>query len=224
MAQKVNPKSFRLGIIFPWQSRWFFKKSIKNFLEEDCLIRAVIKEKIRGAGIAAIDIERTAGAVKVNVKASRPGLIIGRGGKGIEDLKNAILKRMKVLRKKRNLPAGFSFKVNIEEMRRNDVSAAVIAEQVAADIERRMPYRLIMKRQLELLKQKREILGAKIKVSGRLNGAEISRREHLGFGRMPAQTLRSDIDYGEETARTTYGAIGIKIWLYKGEIFEADKD
>ena len=220
MGQKVNPKSFRLGVTIPWQSRWFFKKSIKFFLEEDCLIREIIKEKAKGSGIAAISIERTAGTIRTNIRSSRPGLIIGRGGKGIDDLKNAILKKMKILRKNKGFSGSFSLNVNIEEMKRTDVSAAVIAEQIAGDIERRMPYRLIMKRQLELLKQKREILGVKIKVGGRLNGAEISRREHLGFGRMPAQTLRSDIDYGVQTARTTYGAIGVKVWVYKGEIFE----
>ncbi|MAF79564.1 30S ribosomal protein S3 [bacterium] len=220
MAQKIKPISLRLGITKPWKSRWFFKKSQKFFIEEDHLIREIVKEKIAQAGIDEIRIERTGKEVKVSVKASRPGLIIGRGGKGIEDLKNFLAKEMNALRRKNNASEQFALNINIEELKRTEMSASVVAGQIAFDIERRLPYRRIMKRHLDLLKQNREVQGAKIKLAGRLNGAEISRREWLAFGRMPLQTLRANIDYGETTSYNSYGTIGVKVWIYKGEIFD----
>lgn len=220
MAQKIRPTTFRIGITQPWQSRWFFKKSLKFFLEEDHLIRAIIKEKILQAGIANIEIERTSDTVRVSIRANRPGLIIGRGGKGIEDLKNLILKKIKSLRKKNNFTNSFSLNLNVEELKRTDISAQVVAQQIASDIERRMPYRTILKRNIESLKQSRDIKGAKIKVGGRLNGSEISRKDWLAFGRMPLQTLRANIDYGEAASFNSYGTVGVKVWIYKGEIFD----
>lgn len=220
MARKINPTSFRIGITMPWANRWFFKKSIKFFLEEDCAIRKIIKERISQAGIASIEIERTSEAIRVFIKASRPGLIIGRGGKGIDDLKNAIIAKVKSLRKSSNITKNFTLNLNVEELRRFDVSAMVISSQIASDIERRMPYRTVLKRHLDALKQVKEVKGGKIRLSGRLNGAEISRRDWLSFGRMPLQTLRSNIDYGEATSFNTYGTVGVKVWIYKGEIFE----
>ncbi|MEK7087064.1 MAG: 30S ribosomal protein S3 [Patescibacteria group bacterium] len=219
MAQKINPTSFRLGVTIPWSSRWFFKKKFNFFIEEDLLIRKLIKEKILVAGIAAIEIERTNKIIRVSIKAARPGLIIGRGGKGIEDLKNFLLKNLKKLRKQNNQPQDFSLNLSIEELKRSEVSAAVLSQQIAFDIEKRLPYRKIIRRSLENLKQNRGVFGAKIKLSGRLNGAEIARQDSLGFGRMPLQTLRANIDYGEATAFNTYGTVGIKVWIYKGEIF-----
>jgi len=210
----------RIGITAPWVSRWFFTKAQKFFVEEDVVIREIINERIMHAGIANIEIERTAEKVRVNIKASRPGLIIGRGGKGIEELKNIVQKKMEKARRKREISGAFSLNLNVEELKRLEVSAAVVGQQIASDLERRMPFRLIMRRQLETLEQKREVKGVKVQLAGRLNGAEIARTEKLGFGRMPAQTIRADIDYGEATARTTYGAIGIKVWIYKGDIFE----
>ncbi len=221
MAQKIKPNTLRLGITLPWNSRWFFKKSMNFFLEEDYLIRKVVRKKILAAGIASIDIERLGGeTIKVIVKAARPGLIIGRGGQGIEELKTELVKQIKKLRVKNKKTLQFTVNINIEELKRTEVSSAVIAQQIAFDIEKRFPYRTVMKRQLELLKQNREVQGAKIKLGGRLNGAEISRSNWLIFGRMPLQTLRANIDYGEATAFNTYGTIGIKVWIYKGEIFE----
>jgi len=224
MAQKTSPLLLRLGIIYPWKSRWFFKKSLKFFLEEDHLIREIIRDRILHAGIADIVIERTPDSVKVSIKAARPGLIIGRGGKGIEELKHAIEKATKTLRHKNEQPEKFSLNLNVEELKRMDVSAAVVAQQIASDIERRMPFRLILRRQLETLEQKREIQGAKIRVGGRLNGSEIARTEHVSFGRLPTQTLRAHIDYGEATSFNTYGTIGVKVWIYKGDIFEGEEE
>lgn len=219
MAQKIKPNAYRIGITKPWQSRWFFKKSLKYYLQEDVLIREIIKEKILQAGIAGIEIERAGDTVKVMIKASRPGLIIGRGGKGIEDLKSFVVKKIKKLRKVNNISAPLFINLNIEELKRIEVSAAVVAQQIASDIERRTPYRTVLKRQLESLKQIRDVKGAKIKIAGRLNGSEISRRDWLAFGRMPLQTLRADVDYGEATSFNSYGTVGIKVWIYKGEIF-----
>jgi len=219
MAQKIKPNTLRLGITGSWENKWFFKKSLKFFIEEDELIHKIIRKNILQAGIASISIERLGEAIKINVKASRPGLIIGRGGKGIEDLKNLVVSEIKKLRRKNKKPLNFSLDINIEELKRTEVSSSVVAQQVAFDIEKRVPFRLVMKRQLDLLKQNREVKGAKIKLSGRLNGAEISRTEWLTIGSMPLQTLRADIDYGEATAYNTYGTVGVKVWIYKGEKF-----
>ncbi len=220
MARKIKPTTFRTGITKPWQSRWFFKRSNNFLIEEDFIIRRIIRDKILQSGIAAIEIERTGeSVVRVIIKAARPGLIIGRGGKGIEELKDAILKSLKKLRRSKKMVGGVILNLNVEELRRTEVSAPVVAQMIASDIERRMPYRMIMKRQIESLKQSHEIKGAKIRLSGRLNGSEISRRDWLAFGRMPLQTLRADIDYGEATSFNSYGTIGVKVWIYKGEIF-----
>src|SRR3989344_4296694 len=219
MAQKVKPTSFRLGITLPWSSRWFFKRTHRFLLEEDHLIREIIKDRILNAGIHSIEIERTGDTVKISIKAGRPGLIIGRGGKGIEDLKNVLAKAVKQLRLKNKKPIHLAISLNVEELRRGDVSAPIVAQQIAFDLEKRMSYRRVIKRQIDALSQSREVKGVKIRVSGRLDGAEISRSDWLSRGRMPLQTLRANIDYGEATAFNSYGTVGIKEWLYKGEIF-----
>ena len=193
---------------------------MKFYIEEDCLIRKVVRKKVLVAGIAAIDIERAGNnVIRVNIKAGRPGLIIGRGGQGIDELKNALLSAIKKLRAENKKPPQFVLSINVEELKRTEVSAAVTAQQIAFDIEKRFPYRSILKRHLELLKQNKETLGAKIKLSGRLNGAEISRSDWLAFGRMPLQKLRANIDYGEATSFNTYGTVGVKVWIYKGDVF-----
>ncbi|MBI4034128.1 MAG: 30S ribosomal protein S3 [Candidatus Brennerbacteria bacterium] len=220
MAQKTRPNSFRLGITKPWQSQWFFKRSLRFFVEEDHLIRKVIKDKILVSGIDGIEIERTGELIKVTIRSARPGLIIGRGGKGIEDLKETLLRSMKALRQRAGFKGSPVLNLNVEEIKRMELSASVLAQQMAFDIEKRLPYRMVMKRHLEIMKQNRGVKGAKIRMAGRLNGAEIARRDSLHFGQMPLQTLRANIDYGEATAFTTYGTIGIKVWLYKGEIFD----
>ncbi len=220
MAQKINPYSFRLGITLPWSSRWFFSRASNYFIEEDHAIRKIIREKILAAGIAGIDIERTSETIRVSIKAARPGLVIGRGGKGIDDLKEAIAKTVRALRRKNKKSAKFSLNVNIDELKRTELSAPVVAQQIATDIEKRLPFRRVMKRTIDLAKQNREVQGIKIKLAGRLNGAEISRSDWLSWGRMPLQTLRANIDYGEATSFNSYGTVGVKVWLYKGEIFE----
>jgi len=221
MGQKIRPNSFRTGITKGWLTNWFSKKSnFKTLLEEDILIRKIIKEKIGNAGIDKISIEKTGNNYKIFIKASRPGLIIGRGGKGVEELTKFLENNLKKLRKEKGFLEPISLSLNIEELKRQEVSANVIAQNIAWDLEKRMPYRRTIKKCLDQMLQNKEVQGAKIMVKGRLNGAEIARDQHLEKGKLPLQTLRANIDYGTATAFTTYGTIGIKIWIYKGDIFE----
>ena len=231
MGQKINPKSFRTGLTKNWSSRWFFalppekagkKGSLPKstlyakLLAEDEAIRRIVKEKIVLAGIASIEIERTASNVRIFIKAARPGLIIGRGGKGVEDLTKAI---DVAIRKVRGEKQPIPLSVNIEELKRTEISAQYTAQQIAWDIEKRMSTRRTIKKYLDFIRQNREAQGAKILVSGRVDGNEIARREVLKYGALPLQNLRADIDYGQATAHTSYGTNGIKVWIYKGEIF-----
>ncbi|MBU6500783.1 MAG: 30S ribosomal protein S3 [Patescibacteria group bacterium] len=221
MGQKIHPISYRLGVTKGWPVRWFIKGKFGKFLEEDEAIRKVIKSKISQAGIAIVEIERTAGNLKVFIKAARPGFIIGRGGKGIEELNKFI---SLALKKTRKAKSNVGLSVNIEELKRSEISSVYVAQQIAWDLEKRMPFRRTIKKYIENIMQNKDIKGAKIFLSGRLDGNEIARREWLSRGSLPLQTLRSDIDYGQATAFTTYGTIGIKVWLYKGEIFNKVTD
>ena len=216
MGQKINPLSLRVGVTKNWPVRWFIRGKYAKFLEEDEAIRKVIKSKIGQAGISAVEIERTQGNLKIFIKAARPGFIIGRGGKGIEDLNKALEKALKNVRKTKS---AVSLSVNVEELKRSEISAPYVAQQIAWDLEKRLPFRRTMKKYLEGIMQNKEAKGAKIVMAGRLDGKEIARTEWLAKGSLPLQTLRADIDYGQATAFTTYGTIGIKVWIYKGEIF-----
>jgi small subunit ribosomal protein S3 len=225
MGQKIHPQSYRLGIIKDWSSRWFFvakgsgSQGLKNyskFLQEDEAIRKTIRSKISLSGIAGIEIERTSAALRIVVKAARPGFIIGRGGKGIEELSKALEKAITKVRGHK--PESLS--VNIEELKRTEVSAAYVAQQIAWDLEKRMPFRQTMKKYLEATMQNREVKGAKVFLSGRLDGGEIARREWKAQGSLPLQTMRADIDYAQATAYASYGTVGIKVWIYKGEVFD----
>ena len=223
MGQKIRPDSYRLGIITQWNSRWFAKKNFTKQLEEDEIIRKVINENISQAGVIKIEIERTNNTYKIFIKAARPGLIIGRGGKGIETLnKNIELALKKVFKKRQEKVNQVAISLNVEELKRSEASATNIAQNIAWDLEKRNPTRRTMKRYLDLTMQNRDVQGCKIKLSGRLDGAEISRREWLAKGKLPLSTLRANIDYGEGTAFTTYGTVGIKVWLYKGDVFKKD--
>ncbi|MEE8131785.1 MAG: 30S ribosomal protein S3 [Candidatus Paceibacterota bacterium] len=221
MAQKIKPNSFRLGIIKDWHSRWLPKKTnYKSSLEEDVLIRKIIREKIGKAGIDKIVIEKAGSNCKIFIKAARPGLIIGRGGKGIEELTKLLENKLKKLRKENKISESISLSLNIEELKRSEISASVVAQNIAWDLEKRLPFRRTIKKYLGQILQNKETKGAKLEVSGRLGGAEIARREHLEKGEMPLQNLRANIDYGEATAFTTYGTVGVKVWVYKGEVFD----
>ena len=218
MGQKINPNSFRLGIVRNWPVRWFLKGGYGKYLEEDEVIRKTIHKKIGEAGVAAVEIERTQGSLRVFIKAARPGFIIGRGGKGIEELNVAIAN---ALRKVRKTNAPVNLNLNVEELKRSEVSAQYVAQQIVWDLEKRMKFRRTMKKYLEQVEQNRGVKGVKIYLSGRLDGNEIARREWLAKGSLPLQTLRADIDYGTATAHTTAGTIGVRVWIYKGEIFKA---
>ena len=187
-------------------------------------MRKLIQKKIGSAGIDRINIEKTGTSYRIFIKAQRPGLIIGRGGKGVEELHKLLESNLKTLMKEKGLPAGISLSLNIEELKRSEISASVIAQNITWDLEKRMPFRRTMKKYLDQIMQNREVKGAKIRLAGRLGGAEIARTEHLERGKLPLQTLRANIDYGEATAFTTYGTIGVKVWIYKGEVFEKEQN
>jgi small subunit ribosomal protein S3 len=220
MSQKIKPTSIRIGVIKDWTSRWFPRNfKFGKSLQEDAIIRSTIQEKIAAAGIDSIVIEKAANHYRIIIKAAKPGLIIGRGGKGVEELTSALEKKLTQLRVKLGIKERVNLSLNIEEIKRYEISSKFIAQSIAWDMEKRMPYRRTIKRYLERIQQNRDVRGAKIKVAGRLDGAEIARVEQVTFGNLPLQTLRANIDYAEATAFTTFGTIGVKVWVYKGEVF-----
>jgi small subunit ribosomal protein S3 len=212
MGHKANPIGMRIGITALWKSRWFGGKLYQKHLREDIAIREFVMETWKAAGIAGVEIERSSGAVRLVIGTSRPGVLIGRGGTGIEDLTRVIKRRFFAGRR-------VDLKVDVQEVKHFEENAHLVAEQVAEQLERRLPFRRILKGTLDQVEKNRSIRGVKIEVSGRLGGAEMSRREWLSRGTLPLHTLRADIDFSKATARTTYGAIGVKVWLYRGEKF-----
>jgi len=212
MGHKVNPTGIRLGITTIWKSRWFGKKDYRSNLREDVQMRQFVLTRWKAAAIASLDIERSANVVRIIIQTSRPGVLIGRGGTGIEDLTRVVKTRFFAGKK-------MSLKIEIQEVRNFEESASLVAQQVAEQIERRMPFRRILKGMLDQVEKNKNVKGVKIELSGRLGGAEMSRREWLSRGTIPLHTLRADIDFAKATATTTYGAIGIKVWVYKGEKF-----
>lgn len=224
MGNKIRPDSHRLGVTKSWESSWFFKKSKKFFLKEDCLIREYLDESLQNAGLDAVNIERTQDNVNISIKSNRPGLIIGRKGSRVEEMRNELTKKIKDLRKENDVDPDFKLNLNVVELKRDEVSASVVADQVAADLERRVPFRRVIKRRLGGLEKNRDVEGAKIQVAGRLNGSDFARTESLDFGKMPLGTFRANIDYGDSTADTTYGSIGVKVWVYTGKIFDEEEN
>lgn len=212
MGQKINPIAFRLGINRRAISRWFTKDKFAQYLKEDVKIRDYLKKKLRGAGVSLIEIERSAGNIKMIIHTSRPGMVIGRGGTQADDLNNEI--RQKFLGSQK-----IAIQITIQEVQKPDLNAELMSQNLIEQIEKRVPFRKAMKRGLESI-ERAGALGVKIMIAGRLNGAEIARTECLTHGKVPLHTLRADIDYAAGVAHTTYGAIGVKVWIYKGEIFE----
>lgn len=206
MGQKVNPIGLRLGIVKTWDSRWYAEKLYSQFLQEDIVIRRYIKKKLYHAGVSKVEIERTANRAKITIRAARPGIIIGQKGAEIEKLQKEI---RKITQRE--------IAINIQEVRRVEADAQLVAENVALQLERRIAFRRAMKKSVTA-SMKFGVQGIKIACGGRLGGAEIARSEWYREGRVPLHTLRADIDYGFAEARTTYGAIGIKVWIYKGEV------
>jgi len=207
VGQKVHPEGLRLGIIRDWDGKWYANKKIfPSILHEDVKIRKFIKEKLYAAGVSRVQIERAANRVRISIYASRPGIVIGRGGAEVE-----------LLRKELETKTGKQVHVNIVEIKIPEIDAQLVAENVAAQIEKRAAFRRAMK-QVVLRAMKQGAKGIKVACSGRLSGAEIARSEWYSEGKVPLHTLRADIDYGFCEAKTTYGRIGIKVWIYKGEV------
>lgn len=220
MSHSVHPYSHRLGIIRDWKSRWFgVNKGYRTALKGDLLIREFLTKELRTFYLADVQIERNQKFLRIVVRTSRPGMIIGRSGDGAVKLKEKIL----ALLKKNNISlVGQELKLDIEEVRNPESNAAIVGLMVAEGLEKRLPFRRVLKQTLEKVLANREVKGAKIKLSGRLGGADMARQEDLKKGQIPLQTLRADIDYAREKAHMTYGDIGIKVWIYKGQIFEKD--
>lgn len=207
MGQKVHPKGFRIGVIDTWQSRWFAGKEFARYLGEDMKIRKFVKSKLQAAGISRVEIERAAARVKINIFSAKPGLVIGKKGKDIDDLRRDL----------RGL-VGKDVSLNIIEARKADMDAQLVAENIAFQLERRVSFRRAMKESVSRA-MRMGAEGIKVTVAGRLNGAEIARTEKYREGRVPLHTLRAEIDYGTAEAVTTYGIIGVKVWIFKGEKF-----
>lgn len=209
MGQKVNPIGLRLGVTKTWDSRWYAEKFYSRFLQEDIVLRKFIKKKLFHAGVSKIEIDRTANRAKITIRAARPGIIIGQKGAEIEKLQKELQKLTQR-----------EISINIQEVRRVETDAQLVAENVALQLERRVAFRRAMKKGVTS-SLKFGAQGIKISCGGRLGGAEIARSEWYREGRVPLHTLRADIDFGFAEARTTYGQIGIKVWIYKGEILPA---
>ncbi|MDQ1284136.1 MAG: ribosomal protein [Patescibacteria group bacterium] len=214
MGHKVNPTGFRIGITESWKSKWFGKKEYKENLKQDIELRVAIMKKWKQASISGVVLERSAKMIRIIIKTARPGVLIGRGGSGIEDVKHYIENNF--FKRDRSI----NLKLEVQEIKNSEEDATVVAQNMAEQIEKRMPFRRIMKSMAEQVMKSGTIKGVKLEMSGRLGGAEMSRREWMSKGTLPLHTLRADIDFARATAYTTYGTIGIKVWLYKGEVFE----
>ncbi len=212
MGQKVNPHGLRIGIIKDWDTKWYANdKTFSSYLVEDVQIRKFIKKKLYISGISRIEIDRAANKVKINVNTAKPGLVIGKGGQGIEELRKEVVKM-----------TGKSVLINITEIKTPEMDAQLVAENIASQLEKRISFRRAMKQAMSRT-MKLGAKGIKTSCAGRLGGAEIARTEHYHEGTIPLQTLRADIDYGFAEADTTYGKIGVKVWIYKGEVLPAVK-
>ncbi|USN53756.1 MAG: 30S ribosomal protein S3 [Candidatus Nomurabacteria bacterium] len=215
MGQKVHPIGFRLGINRNWNSRWFSARAYREYLKQDVNIRKHITNKLKNSGISRIDIERSSGSMTVTIHTSKPGLVIGRGGAASEELRVEI--RRKFIRDPK-----LQLKLSIQEITRPEVDANIVVQNVIEQLEKRMPFRRVLKTTIESVKRA-GAEGVKVMVAGRLNGAEIARTEYLTWGKLPLQTIRANIDYSRGVARTIYGAIGVKVWIYKGEVFAKEQ-
>ena len=213
MGQKVNPHGARVGVIFNWSTRWYAgKKDFANNLVEDYKLREMLKEKYYSTGISQIDIERSANRVTINIFTAKPGMIIGRGGAGIEALKADITSFL-----------GRPAHINVMEIKQPDADAQLVAENIAQQLEKRISFRRALKQAQQRAMKLQGVKGIKTSVSGRLGGADIARTEHYHEGSIPLQTLRANIDYGFAEAKTTFGRLGVKVWIYKGQILPKAK-
>jgi len=221
MTHKVHPYAHRIGIIRDWKSRWFgSKKTYPEFLRSDVIIRDHIEKKMRGMYVSSVEIERGEKILRIIIKTSRPGLIIGRSGEGIQKLRTSLTTALR--KAKCSLPE--EIKLDVEEIKSPESDAGIVAEMVREGLERRMPFRRVLKQTADKVMANRDVLGVRIRIAGRLGGADMARTESIMKGRVPLQTFRSDIDFAEIRAKIPQGTIGIKVWIYRGEIFENDKN
>jgi len=211
MGKKVSPHSLRIGITRSWDSKWFAGRDFKEKFLQDVAIRKFLEKKLKPAGVAKVEIHRSAGKITTIIYAAKPGLIIGRGGEAIGDLSKELSSKFKDV-----------FDVSVQEVRKPDANAQLIAQSIADQIERRFPYRRVAKMAVDRAKDA-GAKGVKIAIAGRLNGVDIARREEYTHGTVPLHTLRANIDYATATAPTTYGSIGIKVWVYHGLVFKNEK-
>lgn len=217
MGKKINPKIFRMNTTGTPVSRWYARKEeFPRLLEQDTNMRKLLREKLKEASVSRIEIKRSAGQIDIIIYTSKPGIIIGRGGAGIEDLK-------KELKKKFFGSEKIKININIQEISKPDLDAAVVMNNMIAQLEKRIPFRRVMKRAVEQVRRAGG-KGVKVMIAGRLNGVEIARTETLVEGSVPTQTLRADIDYCRGVAKTIYGTLGVKVWIYKGIVFEKDQE
>lgn len=214
MGQKVNPTGFRLGVTLPWQSKWFASgQDYQKYLLEDIKLRHFLKKRLQSAGLAKVDIERSLKTIKIILHVARPGVAIGRGGSGLEDLKNVIQKKLKI---KEGSPQSSKLEIAIEEIKNPELNAELICQSIIQQLEKRMPHRRVIGKVIDRV-MSAGAQGIKIVLSGRIAGAEISRTEKYAQGEIPLQTIRADIDYSQQPALIKSGYIGVKVWIYKGE-------
>ncbi len=220
MTHTVHPYAHRLGVIRDWKSRWFASnpKQYRENVMTDAAIRRFLKKRLRGMYVTSVEIERTRQAIRILLKTSRPGMVIGRAGEGSQKLQKEITAVMRTVKGAPQLPV----KLDIEEVRSPESQAPVVAYMIAEGLEKRQTFRRVLKQTVEKVMANRDVQGVRIGISGRLGGAEMSRQEEIKRGRVPLQTIRADIDFAKEQAYLPYGVIGIKVWIYRGEIF-ADK-
>lgn len=217
MTHVAHPFVQRLGINRDWKSRWFTtdKKKYREYIRTDAAIRKLLAKKLRGMAIDAVEIERNDTTLRILIKTARPGLVIGRSGEGATKLRKDVDMLLRTLK----LSEKPEVKIDIEEVRSVEASAAIVAQMVVEGLEKRMPFRRVLKQTVEKAMANRDVQGVRIIVSGRLGGADMARREELKKGRIPLQTLRADIDFARERANLPYGVIGVKVWIYRGDVF-----
>ena len=223
MTHKVHPKAFRIKGMDDFNIRGFYGNKMPQYLEEDFLVKDFLRTKFAQASVANIETEHSNNKINIIIETARPGLIIGRGGEGVEKLRKDIEKIVNKAAKKKypiKKLVTRQIKIDIREVKNPWISAALVAQMAATQIEKRIPFRQVLKKNMERVMQNKEVKGIKMEVAGRLNGIEIARKEWLKQGRMPLQSIRADIDYSQMEAYCTYGAIGVKVWIYKGDKFE----
>ena len=220
MTHTVHPYSHRLGILRDWKSRWFSPKGkFKEYLEVDVSVRRFLEKRLKGNFVADIEIERSQKAIRVIVSTSRPGMIIGRQGDGSQKL---LAELKKLLERKKLLPQSVELKLDIKEVKSPESNAAIVAEMVGDGLEKRLPFRRVIKSMLEKVMANRDVEGVRIFIGGRLGGATMSRVEDRKLGRIPLQTFRADVDYAQTKAVMPYGVLGVKVWIYRGQIFDKE--